>query len=80
MAAGFDYGSYILSRRVNPVLDLISLGQLMLIFRRSRPDIVHAFDTKPGIWACLAARWAGVPVVIGTVTGLGALYAGGGLN
>jgi len=78
VAAGFDYGSYILSRRVNPVLDLISLGQLMLIFRRSRPDIVHAFDTKPGIWACLAARWAGVPVVIGTVTGLGALYAGGG--
>ena len=80
-AAGFEYGSYILSRRVNPVLDLITLGQLMLIFRRSRPDIVHAFDTKPGVWACLAARWAGVPVVIGTVTGLGALYArGAGLS
>lgn len=76
-AAGFDYKSYLLSRRVNPVLDLITVGQLMLIFRRSRPDVVHAFDTKPGIWACLAARWAGVPVVIGTVTGLGALYAGG---
>lgn len=79
-AAGFGYGSYILSRQANPVLDLVTLAQLTAIFRRSRPHIVHAFDTKPGIWACLAARLAGVPVVLGTVTGLGALYAPGGAH
>jgi lipopolysaccharide/colanic/teichoic acid biosynthesis glycosyltransferase/glycosyltransferase involved in cell wall biosynthesis len=78
--AGFCYGSYTLSRRANPVLDLLTLGQLAFIFRRWRPHIVHAFDTKPSIWACLAARLAGVPVVLGTVTGLGILYAPGGVS
>jgi len=74
-AEGFAYAPYLLSRRVNPVVDLVTLGQLTLLFRRLRPQIVHAFDTKPGVWGCLAARLAGVPVVVGTLTGLGALYA-----
>lgn len=74
-AEGFHYSFYHLSRRVNPFIDLMSVGQLVSIFRRLRPQIVHAFDTKPGVWGCLAARLAGVPVIIGTITGLGgALY------
>jgi glycosyltransferase involved in cell wall biosynthesis len=73
-AQGFNYSSYRLSRRVDPVGDLATLSQLVLAFRRLKPQIVHAFDTKPGIWACLAARVAGVPAVVGTVTGLGSLY------
>jgi glycosyltransferase involved in cell wall biosynthesis len=75
LAKDFNYSFYHLSRRVNPFADLLSVGQLVSIFRRLRPQIVHAFDTKPGVWGCLAARLAGVPVIIGTVTGLGgALY------
>lgn len=77
MAEGFGYDSYVLSRRARPILDALTVGQLVLVFRRTRPHIVHAFDTKPGVLACLAARAAGVPIVIGTVTGLGALYAAG---
>jgi glycosyltransferase involved in cell wall biosynthesis len=73
-AEGFKYGSYRLSRHVDPVGDLATLSQLVLAFRRLKPQIVHAFDTKPGVWACLAARLAGVPAVVGTVTGLGSLY------
>jgi glycosyltransferase involved in cell wall biosynthesis len=78
-AEGFRYGSYRLSRRVDPIGDLATLSQLVLAFRRLRPQIVHAFDTKPGVWACLAARLAGVPAVVGTVTGLGSLYGGADL-
>jgi glycosyltransferase involved in cell wall biosynthesis len=77
-AQGFGYESYRLHRGVNPSSDLMSLVQLVEIFKRRRPDVVHAFDTKPGIWGCLAGRLAGVPVVIGTVTGLGSLYATNG--
>jgi glycosyltransferase involved in cell wall biosynthesis len=80
LAAGFDYRSYHLSRRVNPFSDLLTLGQLALIFRKLRPQIVHAFDTKPGVWGCLSARLAAVPIVIGTLTGLGTLYASDGLQ
>ena len=35
---------------------------------------MHAFDTKAGVWGCLAARLAGVPSAVGTVNGLGFLF------
>lgn len=79
LAEGFDYTAYHLSRQINPLADLLTIGQLVLIFWRLKPQIVHAFDTKPGVWGCLAARWAGVPIVIGTLTGLGSLYVNDGL-
>lgn len=73
-AAGFDYTSYTLSRKANPLMDLLTLGQLFFMFRKLKPQLVHAFDTKPCVWARIAARLAGVPVVIGTLPGLGSLY------
>lgn len=79
-ADGFAYYAYGLSRKANPAADVLTLLQLARLFRRLKPQIVHAFDTKPGVWGCLAARWAGVPVVIGTLTGLGSLYASEGLR
>jgi glycosyltransferase involved in cell wall biosynthesis len=72
--AGFEYHTYSLTRRVSPLADLRSYFQLLAMFRRLRPDIVHTFDPKPSVWARLAARRAGVPVVLGTLTGLGTLY------
>ena len=73
-SAGFSFDTVRLTRQVNPILDLLSLSQMVTIFRRLKPHIAHAFDTKPGVWGCIAARLAGVPVVIGTSTGLGSLY------
>lgn len=70
-AEGFNYIPYRLNRGINPLSDLLTVGQLASIFRKLKPHIVHAFDTKPGVWGCLAARLAGVPVVIGTLTGFG---------
>lgn len=74
-SAGFRYWEYRMSRRVNPVLDVHTVWRLVRIFRAERPTIVHTFDTKPGVWGRLAARLAGVPVVVGTLPGLGSLYA-----
>src|SRR5262249_46798319 len=72
--SGFGYFYSPLSRGLAPVGDLYGLAALWRLMRRFRPQVVHAFDTKPGVYACLAARFAGVPVVVGTVTGLGSLY------
>ena len=72
---GIPFRSYPLSRRVAPFGDLRAIRRLAIDFRALRPDVVHAFDTKPGIYACVAARRANVPVVAATVTGLGSLYA-----
>jgi glycosyltransferase involved in cell wall biosynthesis len=75
-AEGFEYHKYRLSRGVNPLSDLWTFGQLLVAFRRLGPQIVHTFDSKPGVWARLAARIARVPIVVGTLPGLGSLYAG----
>ena len=75
LVEGFSYSSYHLSRQVNPLSDLLTVGQLVLIFRKLKPQIVHTFDAKENVWGRMAARLAGVPIIIGTMTGLGALYA-----
>src|SRR5262245_14344292 len=72
---GLRYRSYRMSRGVSPLLDLLAVWHLVRIFRAERPLIVHTFDSKPGIWGRIAATIAGVPVIIGTLPGLGSLYA-----
>jgi glycosyltransferase involved in cell wall biosynthesis len=73
--AGFRFRYYRMSRLANPVVDGWAVWQLVRMFRADRPAIVHTFDTKPGVWGRLAAKLAGVPVVIGTLPGLGSLYS-----
>ena len=77
---GIAYWVYTMKRGVNPFFDIFMVVQLIRIFYKVRPTIVHTFDTKPGVFARLAARLAGVPVVIGTLPGLGSLYAGDDLR
>ena len=50
--------------------DLASLGELYRLIRRLRPDIVHTHNPKPGILGRIAARSAGVPLVVNTQHGL----------
>jgi glycosyltransferase involved in cell wall biosynthesis len=74
-AAGFPYYRYYMRRGAGPISDINAYCRLVFLFRAFKPDIVHAFDTKPCVWARLAARTAKVPVVIGTLPGGGSLYS-----
>ncbi len=58
------------TRSVSIGNDVLALGELVQLFRRLRPDIVHTHNPKPGVYGRLAARLAGVPVVVNTVHGL----------
>ena len=58
-----------LRRRVRPVGDLRAVLELVRLFRRERPDIVHTHSSKAGLIGRLAARIGGVPVVVHTVHG-----------
>jgi len=49
-ADGFAYHTYHLSRQINPFSDFLTLSQLTRIFRRLKPEIVHAFDTTRPDW------------------------------
>jgi glycosyltransferase involved in cell wall biosynthesis len=60
-----------LVRPIRPVLDLLALGRLTRLFRAERPHIVHTHSSKAGVLGRLAARRAGVPVVVHTIHGFG---------
>jgi glycosyltransferase involved in cell wall biosynthesis len=58
-----------LVRPVHPFKDLRALQTLQSIFRETKPDIVHTHSGKAGILGRLAARRAGVPLIIHHVHG-----------
>ena len=60
-----------LVRPIRPTRDLDALARLTGIFRRMRPRIVHTHSSKAGILGRIAARLAGVPVIIHTIHGYG---------
>ncbi|HVF14265.1 MAG TPA: glycosyltransferase family 4 protein, partial [Acidimicrobiales bacterium] len=58
-----------LCRRARPLADFRAVVDLVRLFRRERPDVVHTHSSKAGLAGRLAARLAGVPVIVHTVHG-----------
>ena len=59
-----------MSRRITPLADLLALTKLRRLFLTLKPAIVHAHTPKGGVLGTLAARMAGVPIVIYGMRGL----------
>lgn len=68
-AAGIPVATAPLPRGLSPLALLRALAVLVRHFRAARPDVVHTHCSVPGIVGRLAARIAGVPVVMHTVHG-----------
>ena len=66
---GIRHVSVPITRTFTPLADLVSLGRLYRVMRREQPSIVHTHTPKPGLLGQLAARMAGVPVVVNTLHG-----------
>ena len=58
-----------LVRPVHPWKDWMALRRLTEILRQTRPDIVHTHSGKAGVLGRLAAKHAGVPLIIHTIHG-----------
>ena len=58
-----------ISRNVTPLLDLVSLIRLYWAMRQEGFTIVHTHTPKAGLLGQLAARFAGVPIVVNTIHG-----------
>ena len=58
-----------LVRAVHPLKDFIALRKLEKILREQKPDIVHTHSGKAGILGRLAAKRAGVPIIIHHIHG-----------
>lgn len=66
------------SRKITPVQDLKCIAQLVKLFKKERPDIVHTHTPKAGLLGMIAANLAGVKIRIHTLAGIPAMAAEGG--
>ena len=62
------------SAGVNPVADLRLLMALRRLYAAFKPRAVHHFSSKPAIYGAIAARLAGVPSIVSSITGLGIAF------
>ncbi|CAN5658169.1 glycosyltransferase family 4 protein [soil metagenome] len=75
-ARGFTFHSLRLSRNgMHPSREVASVLELLRMYRRLRPDIVHHITPKPVLYGSLAARLLPDILVVNAVTGLGYLFA-----
>jgi glycosyltransferase involved in cell wall biosynthesis len=58
-----------LGREVRPYRDCTALVKLVRLLRRLRPDIVHTHTAKAGALGRIAAKLAGIPVIVHTFHG-----------
>ena len=58
-----------LVRPVHPLKDFIALRKLEKILRQQKPDLVHTHSGKAGILGRIAAKRAGVPIIVHHIHG-----------
>lgn len=58
----------------NPIKELWAIADLVLMYRRERPSIVHHVTIKPMLYGTWAAILAGVPAVVNAFAGLGYVF------
>jgi glycosyltransferase involved in cell wall biosynthesis len=58
-----------LVRPVHPLKDIIALNKMTAVLREQKPQIVHTHSGKAGILGRLAAKRAGVPIIIHHIHG-----------
>jgi glycosyltransferase involved in cell wall biosynthesis len=75
-AAGMPFHPLSIDRGgTNPLHDLKTLGEMVRLFRRVSPDLVHCVTIKPNLYGGAAARLLRIPVVH-AVSGLGYAFLG----
>ncbi len=62
-----------------PLSELLSVLELIRLFRSHRPDIVHNVGLKPVIYGSLAARFTRTAPVVNTLAGMGYVFSAGHL-
>jgi len=56
-------------RKISPISDLITLFRLYFYFKKEKFDIIHTHTPKPSLIGQLAAKMAGIPVIVNTIHG-----------
>jgi glycosyltransferase involved in cell wall biosynthesis len=64
----------------NPFKELSALREIIGVYRRERPDIVHHVAVKPVLYGSIAARLTNIPAVVNAIAGLGYLESSNDLR
>jgi glycosyltransferase involved in cell wall biosynthesis len=67
-------------RGKNPVKEFLNFLEIIKIYRKQKPDIVHHVAMKPVLYGSLAARITGISAVINALAGLGVIFITQGLK
>ena len=59
-----------MQRHISPFKDIKSLWQMIKVFRKEKPQMVHSMTPKAGLLCMIAGKITGVPVRLHTFTGL----------
>lgn len=59
---------------MNPLKELKTIYEIWDTYKKVRPDIVHHVAIKPVLYGTIAAFFAGIPVIINAVAGLGHIF------
>ncbi|GAB4578744.1 MAG: glycosyltransferase family 4 protein [Anaerolineales bacterium] len=74
---GFRWLAWQVGRQtLNPFSEVHALGQLVRLYKAERPELVHHHTIKPALYGTLAARRAGIPGVVNSITGRGYVFLG----
>jgi glycosyltransferase involved in cell wall biosynthesis len=60
---------------LSPVSESRTIAQLVALYRREAPDIVHHVALKPVLYGAIAARLAGTPAIVNAIMGLGFVFS-----
>lgn len=69
---------HLLRSSVNPWRETLAVSELVRIYRRWRPDIVHHVALKPVLYGSIAARLAAVRGCVNALPGLGYVFSAKG--
>jgi glycosyltransferase involved in cell wall biosynthesis len=73
---GFRWYAVPMDRRsLNPLRETILIAWLAGFLRRENADLIHGFTIKSAVYGSLAARFAGVPLCVNSVAGLGYVFS-----
>ena len=67
-------------RSLAPWREARTIAELIRIYRRERPDLVHHVAVKPVLYGSLAAAISGVPAVVNALAGMGYVFTSSGLK
>jgi glycosyltransferase involved in cell wall biosynthesis len=59
----------------NPLHECVTLAEVMRLYRRECPDIIHHISLKHVLYGSVAARLTGMPAIVNAFTGLGTTFA-----